>query len=102
MPKRPPVRTSYKPGQSGNPGGRPKNAESVTYHIRQLLSEVGADGTLNARAVAEKLLALAITDDNVPALREIIDRADGKPPQELTHKGDAEHPVVIRAPDRSG
>ena len=72
----------FKPGQSGNPGGRPKNAESIVYHLRQVLAEEDKDGVSNARRVAENLVALAVKD-NVPALREIIERMDGKVSQPL-------------------
>ncbi len=72
----------FKKGQSGNPGGRPKNAESIVYHLRQVLAEEDEDGVVKARRVAENLVALAVKD-NVPALREIIERMDGKVSQPL-------------------
>ena len=46
------------------------------------------------RDLAEKLIDLAITGD-VPALREIGDRLDGKPAQQLQLQGDPDAPLRI-------
>ena len=61
----------FKPGQSGNPGGRPKMPEEM----RQILRAAGAE-------LARKLLAY--TEHSNPkiamwAITEALDRAYGKP-----------------------
>ena len=38
--KRPAPSTAWKPGQSGNPGGRVKTGTSVAETLRQMLEEV--------------------------------------------------------------
>ncbi len=45
--------TRFKPGQSGNPGGRPKGAVSLTSRLRARLT----DG--DAKTIIENLIALA-------------------------------------------
>lgn len=60
--------TRYKPGQSGNPKGRPKN--SVTTLLKNRNEE-------DNRAIADKLYSLALKGD-MSAIREYIDRTDGK------------------------
>lgn len=76
--------TSFKPGQSGNPGGKPKLAPTV----RQALAD--------AKALAQPLAAEAIgtlsqvmTNPKTPpaarvsAAIAILDRGYGKPPQAI-------------------
>lgn len=46
--------------------------------------EDGPDGRKKLRALAEQLVAKAETGD-VTALKEIGDRLDGKPPQQIQH-----------------
>jgi len=43
--------TSFKPGRSGNPGGRPKG--SKTYAIRELVAQALADPATREAAIAE-------------------------------------------------
>ena len=58
----------WKPGESGNPNGRPKN--SVTMLLKNKTNE-------DNQAVADKLYQLALNGD-MSAIREYIDRTDGK------------------------
>lgn len=46
------------------------------------------------RAIADKLVEMAEGGD-VTAMRELGDRLDGKPAQQLVHSGDAENPVRL-------
>ena len=46
----------FKPGQSGNPGGRPKG--SKTYAIRELVAQALADPATREAAIAEFRRAL--------------------------------------------
>lgn len=61
----------WKPGQSGNPGGRPKRSDAV----KPLLDQYGPEAL-------RKLVALMESEDERIALmaaKEIADRAFGKP-----------------------
>lgn len=87
----------FKPGQSGNPGGRPKS--SMTEVLRQVVAAKGPDGKTKREHLAEKLVALAEKGD-VAALKYIFDRCDGSPPASVKIKGSAEEPVHVRSSDR--
>lgn len=67
----------FKPGQSGNPGGRPKG-KSLTALLRERLDEVDeATGKTIAQLVVEGWVNAA-RDGNVPAIKEALDRTEGK------------------------
>jgi hypothetical protein len=70
----------FAPGQSGNPGGRPKTA-ALTRAYRNLLDEVcpsDPEGRTYAQLIAARMIRLAI-GGNVQAAAEICDRVEGKP-----------------------
>jgi hypothetical protein len=70
--------TRFKPGQSGNPGGRPKG----TLLDKTLVELLEADGGRHYRAIAEKLIAKAKSGD-VRAARLIAERTEGRPKQKI-------------------
>jgi hypothetical protein len=74
----------WKPGQSGNPGGRPKK-KPITEELERLLAEQApnGDGRTWAALIAEALLRKASTGD-VRAIAELTNRIEGKPLQSLT------------------
>lgn len=74
-PNPPPITGRWKPGQSGNPSGRPKT-KPFKEALQNLIDKVG----LNDAATA--LVAKANTGD-VAAIKEIADRLDGKVPQAI-------------------
>src|SRR5450631_3080803 len=68
--KRPPRRSQFKPGQSGNPSGKAKGLRSMAAELRDILSEeitFTADGAIKTmskqRAVASSLITAAIEGD---------------------------------------
>lgn len=67
--------TQFKPGQSGNPAGRPKSAVSVTAQIKRILREEPDEAASLARA----LLSLA-KEGNAAAIKEVMSRTDGPVP----------------------
>ena len=78
-----------KPFQKGgdprvNPGGRPLNGASITYYLRQVLAEVDDEGVTKAQRIAEKAVRMVLEGDNVTALREILERIDGKVTQPIS------------------
>lgn len=73
--------TQWKPGQSGNPSGRPKKLH-ITDAIRAELAREGPDGIPNDEAIARVLVELARAG-NLDAIREIADRTEGKARQRI-------------------
>ena len=67
----------FRPGQSGNPGGRPKSNE----HVRNIARS-------NSVRAVERLIELIESDDERVALtaaKEVLDRAFGKPKPDTEH-----------------
>jgi hypothetical protein len=74
--------TRFKPGESGNPGGRPRIAklsEACRAKLGALVPD-DAEGRTYAEAIAEKLVQLALKGD-IRAAQELADRAEGRPSQ---------------------
>lgn len=71
--------TQFKPGQSGNPNGRPKGFSIVT-HLKEMLQEVpeGRKATY-ATLITEKYLDKALVEGDVTILKDLINRVDGLP-----------------------
>jgi hypothetical protein len=75
----------FKPGASGNPGGRPKN-QSLTAILREKLAGTSLggheclDGKTVAEAVVEAVLAHIVNTGNAALFREVMQRIDGKIP----------------------
>jgi hypothetical protein len=91
----PKVSTSFKPGQSGNPGGRPKLAVTVIELARKHTSD--AINTLatvcnDPEAAAPSRVAAAVA---------LLDRAWGRPlqPTDLTSNGETVRYVVMGVPE---
>ena len=76
--------TTFKPGQSGNPGGRPKGIEALAREH-------------TPAALAALVDALRSPKERVPAAVALLDRGWGKPT--VTVEGNMEHTTyVLRAP----
>ena len=89
------VSTSYKPGQSGNLKGRPKDAWTWSGLIREAMEKNNLDGEPFRLAVANALLDKAANGD-VLAIKEIGNRIDGMPKQSVDTKIDGTLEVIIR------
>lgn len=77
-PKRKVPKTAYKPGQSGNPAGRPKSR--LTALLAQHLGmEANGSGEKWEERLAKRVIMLADTGDKW-ALEFIWDRMEGKAP----------------------
>jgi len=75
----------FKPGQSGNPGGRPRTAKLSEACRAKLESPIPGDAESRsyAEAIADKLAQLALKGD-IRAAQELADRAEGRPSQMVT------------------
>lgn len=82
---------AYKPGESGNPGGRPK-AKPFADALRMEIAAAGADGKA-LRIVAAKLLEKAAEGD-MQAIKELADRVDGKVAQAIIGGDEDDNPIV--------
>jgi len=67
----------FPPGVSGNPAGRPKKGTAMTDIMRAMMD----DKPDIAKAIMVKLLQMAAEGD-ITAIREVLDRLEGKPMQE--------------------
>ncbi|MBA3806388.1 MAG: hypothetical protein H0X14_11840 [Acidobacteria bacterium] len=73
----------FRPGQSGNPSGRPKNVLSKA--LRKKLEEVESDAEgarSNADMIADKLVEVAL-GGNLEAIKIVLDRMEGRARQSI-------------------
>lgn len=78
----------FVPGQTGNPNGRPKGSISMVDKLRQYLQDHPEE--------ADKLISSLIqqgTTGNTVAIKEILDRIDGKVTD--THRIEGDIPISI-------
>ncbi|GHU72439.1 hypothetical protein FACS189450_10230 [Spirochaetia bacterium] len=69
---------SYKPGQCGNPNGRPRKGKTLTEALEKYANKrVG--GVSNRDALAKTLFDLALVNKDVAAIKYVYDRIDGRP-----------------------
>jgi hypothetical protein len=64
----------WKPGQSGNPAGRPPKGEALTDILKEKVDK---------HAIAEKLIEVAMDKGDLAALKYIYDRIDGRPKETI-------------------
>ncbi len=72
---------SFKPGQSGNPNGRPKRAWTWASLMESAAEEASVTGETQKEVVIKKIFELASKGDMVAA-KEILNRMDGMPTQQ--------------------
>src|SRR5437879_1349165 len=80
----------FRPGASGNPGGRPKGA-SLGALLREALDADDGTGKTRAERLAETLVTAAIGGD-VRAIALVFDRVDGRAPM-MAEGGEPEDDV---------
>jgi hypothetical protein len=79
---------SWKPGQSGNPAGRPKHKTLSEAYRDKLAEQCELDPSMTWAeyiATQQVMAAAGLKTDNsfVPAARELADRTEGKPKQPI-------------------
>jgi len=75
--------------------GRPPAEKSFAAMLRIAIKEAGEDGRDNLRQIADTLVSEAI-EGNMQAIKEVADRLDGKPAQQINHaNATGEGPVKV-------
>ena len=77
------IANQWKPGQSGNPSGKPKGLPSISHLLQlyagQITDKRGPDGKPMTWAARIALATLKLAEKGHPqALREVYERIDGK------------------------
>lgn len=88
----------FKPGQSGNPKGRPKGT-GLTDRLRSLLD---ADNGKRANDFVKRAYEMAVEEGDFRFWNAIMERLEGKVADRVQHSGDGGGPVqvnFIRATD---
>ena len=80
----------FQPGQSGNPGGRPKEVGEVRALARQYTGQ--AIATLAAIMLDDS----AKGSERVAAATALLDRGYGKPAQAIVGGGEGEAPIEAK------
>lgn len=101
-PKKLATPSSWQPGQSGNPGGRPHKDQCVTSLAKELLNkpaDLPPDAPEAFRGMTwGQLIAYNFVTTTAkiipPVLKEFLDRTEGKVPQPVTGEGGG--PVEIK------
>jgi hypothetical protein len=83
----------FQPGQSGNPGGRPKG-RSITSLLRDVLERESEPGKTTAEVIAEVLATMARLGD-IKAICEVLDRTEGKSVPAVTQTEDTKRHIVV-------
>lgn len=79
--------TEFKPGQSGNPNGRPKKLPSLDRLLPEVLGdEIQEDSKI--KQILDKLVDQAIKKGDVRAAQILLDRGYGAPKQTITNDGE--------------
>lgn len=84
----PPKEHQFKPGQSGNPKGRPRKIPDLDTLLADVLGEE-KNGVTAAEAILKKLRSIAATGSSAHAIRAaevLLDRAYGKSHQRSTSR----------------
>ena len=81
----------FKPGQSGNPGGRPKKLP-ITEIYNELLEEGVTKSDIKK---AMRALIKGKSQASVQALKEMADRVEGKPTERLELTGADGEPLQL-------
>lgn len=73
--------TSFKPGQSGNPNGRPKREWTWASLLEQVGEEIEPKSKQKFKDLVSKKLWIKAVNGDVIAIKEILNRMDGMPVQ---------------------
>lgn len=77
------VSTSYKPGQSGNPKGRPKKEWTWSGVLKEIAERKDVKTKKQYKTLAGEALFREVLKGNIAAIKEFGDRLEGKPAQSV-------------------
>ncbi len=81
---------TWKPGQSGNPKGRPKKKCTITAEVEKLLKKrdvpLGEKNISRRKAIAETLINMALKED-IQAIKQLMNYIDGIPESKISLTG---------------
>lgn len=90
----------YKPGECGNPNGRPKETEEqkLIKKSRKQLIEEYKDALAEALPLINPVLVAKAMDGDIPAIKEVHDRTMDKAKQatDITTDGESINQVLVR------
>lgn len=81
--------TRFKPGESGNKMGRPKEPDNLVDMLTLRLGKAGS------KKLADTLIALATEHKSLDAIKYIYDRIEGRPRQAVLQQSE-EEPILVR------
>lgn len=93
----------WKPGQSGNPKGKPKGSYSIVATLKRMMNEIPEENLKQFKEtkdpkwkktygelITSTIMAKVIKDKDTPMMRDIINRIDGLPKNSIGINGDGE------------
>ena len=93
----PPEEYQFKPGQSGNPKGRPPKLPRLDDLLADILGEE-KDGQTATEAILKRI-RLQATQGNLKAAEMLLERAYGKARQAVEITGKDGAPIELKWPD---
>lgn len=92
MPK---TSTSFKPGESGNPNGRPPKGYSITEMMKEMLSS-----DPRVKETLGKVIITKALEGDMTAIKTVWQYMDGMPKQNVTLEGNENKPLYVGLPER--
>ena len=86
--------TSFKPGESGNPAGRPKREWTWSGLLEDAMEEQDETGESYKKIIVRKVRTLGTKGDMV-AIKELFQRMDGMPQQDVKVDGEVKTLIVL-------
>lgn len=85
----------FKPGESGNPNGRPPKGYSITEMMKEMLSSKP-----EVKETLGKVIITKALEGDITAIKTVWQYMDGMPQQNLTLSGDESKPLYVELPSR--